>query len=177
MKQRLLFLTIILIIFNEKLISQSSINRYNYRHEIFLTGRIGKDLNYVLPSIGYEFSFNKTKTYLSLATEFLSALSLYKYNISDQLMSTFKVNYQGRYITSLGVGLKQNFNVKHTNFVAIGSYKQDIFKHKLTFSANILFELDKPIRTPLGAGSAVCVKNCPKYFYVWRLGFAVGKYF
>ena len=82
-----------------------------------MTGRIDKDLNYVLPSIGYEFSFNKTKTYLSLATEFLSALSLYKYNISDQLMSTFKVNYQGRYITSLGFGIKQNFNVKHTNFV------------------------------------------------------------
>ena len=175
--KKLIFITTFFFNFNEKSISQNSLNRYNYRHEIFLTGRIDKDLNYVLPSIGYEFSFNKTKTYLSLATEFLSALSLYKYNISDQLMSTFKVNYQGRYITSLGFGIKQNFNVKHTNFVAIGSYKQDIFKHKLTFSANILFELDKPTITPIGAVSGVCVKNCSKYFYVWRLGFAVGKYF
>ena len=175
--KKLLFVMILFFIFNGKLQSQGALNRYNYRHEIFLTGRIDKDLNYVLPSIGYEFSFNKTRTYLSLATEFLSALSLYKYNISDCLMSTFKVNYQRQYVISLGAGLKQNFNVKHTNFVAIGSYKQDIFKHKLTFSANILFELDKPFSTPTRAVGFVCPRNCPKYFYVWRLGFAVGKYF
>ncbi len=174
--KRQLFATIFFLALNKSLFSQTLLYRYSYRHEIYLTGRVDKDYRYILPSIGYEFSFNKNKTYVSLANEFLSALSLYKYNISDGLMSTVKINYQSKNILSLGAGVKHNFNVKHTNFVAIGTYKQDLFKYNLTFSANILFEIEKPT-TSRGGANPVCLQNCPTHFYLWSFGFVIGKYF
>ena len=173
--KRQFFTIIILVIFSQALIAQSQLYRHYYRHEFFLTSRIDKDYNDFLHSLGYEFSFNKNKTYLSLSNEFLSPLSIHT-NIGNALMSILKFNYQSRYITSLGIGLKQNFKVRQSNFVAMGMYKHDFFKHKLTFSANVLLEAYKPVATPIGTTST-CLSNCPTHFFVWRFGLAVGKYF
>jgi hypothetical protein len=158
------------------LMAQSFLSRHNYRSELFLAGRIEKDHYYfLLYSIGYEFSFNKDKTYVSLTNEFMSPLSIY-YNIGNSLMSTVNINIQKQNITSFGVGIKENFKIKQNNFVATAIYRQDLFKHKLTFSTNVLFEIYKTVKPPFGT-SAICLANCPKYAYIWRFGIAVGKYF
>ena len=172
---KLLIIFCIIIAFIEKGNTQSKFDRYLYKNEIFITGRINKYAKTILPGIGYEYSFPKNKYYLSLATEFSTQFNPSK-NIGEELMSSAKINIQNQNITSFGIGLKHTFNIKKSNIFFLGSYKYDFYKFKLTFSANILFEFYKPINIPLSVGN-VCLRNCPKYLYIWHLGLAVGKYF
>lgn len=141
-----------------------------------MTGRVDNHYYDFKPSIGYEISLNKKKTYFSLYNEFIPNLSIYR-NEAHAWMTTLNINRQIRNIPSLGIGLKHNFiNTKNqNNFVALASYKQDLFKYKLTFSANILFEIYKIIPSP---GGLTCISNnCPTRANIWRYGIAVGKYF
>jgi hypothetical protein len=174
MNKLVLFL-VLLLIFIENGNAQRKLYRHLYRNEVFLIYRYGRYSSGEILGIGYEFSINKSKTYFSVAneisSEFFTASSL-----GEQLISTLKINFQNQYITSFGIGTKHTFNSNFTSLVAIGNYKYDLFKYKLTVSANILFEISKPTISPIGTG-LVCTGNCPKYLYLWHFGFSVGKYF
>jgi hypothetical protein len=156
--------------------AQRKLYRHLFRNEVSLVYRYDRYAAGELFGIGYEFSINKSKTYFSLANEFSSQFFTYSTNIGEELISVLKVNLQNQHITSFGVGFKHIFDIKTTNLILIGGYKYDVFKYKLTFSANGMFELYKPVNNTPGLG-AICLRNCPKYLYFWYFSFSVGKYF
>lgn len=174
-KLMLFLMLVIFIIENGN--AQRKLYRHLYRNEVSLIYRYDNRASGELFGIGYEFSINKNKTYFSIANEFSSQFFTYSTNIGEQLISTIKVNFQGQHITSFGLGSKHSFNTNFTNLVAVGGYKYDLFKYKLTLSANVQLEIIKPIKSSPNVGAAVCTGNCPGYFYRWYFGLSVGKYF
>jgi hypothetical protein len=174
--KKLLFTIPLFLLLYYHVQGQSKKYRYNYRHEIFFKGRFEKQYFDFFSSIGYEYSINKKRLYASITNEMIVPLSMYT-NFGNSYMSMLKANYQNQYVTSLGVGFKRNFRSEQTNFVAIGEYKHDIFKHKWVFVANVLFELTTPKSVPPLATGLVCTGVCPKHYYLWYFGVGVGKYF
>lgn len=169
----LLFLFIIPLAYTQK-----RLDRYNHRHEIYVTGRWDKNYFDFFPSIGYDIAFNpKNRLFVSSANEYIRPLSEFT-NFGNSLMSILKVNYQRQYLTAIGFGKKYNFMIKQNNWVGLAEYKYDLYRHKLTFSANILVERYMPI-VPVVGGAATCsTGNCTiKPYYNWKFGISVGKYF
>jgi hypothetical protein len=174
-KLTMFLLLIIFIIQNGN--AQRKLYRFLYRNEISLIYRYDKSVSDELLGLGYEFSLNKNKTYFSLANELSSQFFTSSTTVGEQLLSTVKVNFQGQDITSFGIGVKHTFKTNFTSFVATGGYKYDLFKYKLTLSANVQFEIIKAVKSnPNGVG-LICTGNCPEYFYRWQFGLSVGKYF
>ncbi len=160
-------------------IAQKKMNRYRNLHEVSISGRARTwDVNEILLGFGYEISLNRSKKYLSVASEYLIGLT--DSNNGDAILSTLKINNaQSRDITSFGVGLKYDLYGKQTKFIAVGSYKYDLTKIKATLSVHLLFEVykiayNKINPNPLGS---ICYGNCREYDTVWRFGLSVGKYF
>jgi hypothetical protein len=174
--KKLIILFFLVLFFIEKGNTQQKPYRYLHKHEVFLSYRFNKIDYKDRFGIGYEFSLAKKKIYFSLANEFSSDFFILSQNVSDELMTTVKCNYQKKYIASFGIGTIYNFNINKVNYVAIADYKYDLYKYKTTISARVLLEVYKNSPS-LGGVNPICVQPCPDFFSFWSYGITLGKYF